>query len=86
MSINYIKCSVCGKIYYNSCVRKCPHGAVNKVYGENVCLYCCRKCKHHIYEFIGEGCELLDKIRVEKQNKKPKSKPINCEQIELETR
>lgn len=41
-------CDKCGRNWYQSLVGTCHHPAVNKVYGENVCLYCCKKCRFHI--------------------------------------
>lgn len=44
-------------------IRKCPDEAVNRILGEYICIYCCRKCKHHTtVHYCGAiGCELLKK-------------------------
>lgn len=53
-SVGY--CFKCGHAYYRSCVRACPHPAVNRVYGSTICIYCCRKCKFHTKTpFCGAG-------------------------------
>lgn len=44
---DFIHCYKCGYDFYPSCVGQCPHPVVNKRYGETICIYCCRKCRHH---------------------------------------
>lgn len=53
-----IRCDVTGKMFAECCVRSCPHPKVIDRYGvggkANVCVYVCRKCKHHIeYKYHG---------------------------------
>ena len=43
-----VACDKCGEERPRCSIAKCPHPAVNRVFGENVCMYCCRKCKFHI--------------------------------------
>lgn len=52
----YKICSKCGNEFHSCAVRKCPHPAVNRVYGENICHSCCLKCKHNKIEDIGQAC------------------------------
>jgi hypothetical protein len=43
---NYLMCDRCCFKYDEISVRKkCPHPAVNRRYGERICMYCCQKCK-----------------------------------------
>ena len=55
-------CYKCRRNYYPSCVRECPHPAVRKVYGETICIYCCRGCKYKVtYEgYGGLGCGYVE--------------------------
>lgn len=46
MEIIDVRCDRCGYIYRKSGLRKCRHEAVIAKYGENICRYCCMKCKH----------------------------------------
>ncbi len=41
-----VRCSKCGVLFDGLLTARCPHPAVQRVYGEYICLYCCRKCKH----------------------------------------
>nr|DAY59803.1 MAG TPA: hypothetical protein [Caudoviricetes sp.] len=43
---NYLMCDRCGFKYDEISVRqKCPHPAVNRKFGEHICVCCCQKCK-----------------------------------------
>ena len=43
-----VRCDKCGWERPPCSVANCKHPAVNRVFGKNICMYCCRKCKHHI--------------------------------------
>lgn len=48
MSSDYvIMCNRCKRLFNSYSVAKCNHEAVNKHYGNRICMYCCMKCKHH---------------------------------------
>ena len=49
------KCSKCGNIFSDGAVQNCPHPAVNKKYGKNICWFCCGKCKYHHREIFVAG-------------------------------
>ena len=38
-------CYKCNHDYKECAVRVCPHPAVQKRYGETICILCCRGCK-----------------------------------------
>lgn len=40
-----ILCDKCHHSYRECSVRKCPHPAVQRHYGENICVSCCKGCK-----------------------------------------
>lgn len=42
-----VTCSRCGRVYYADMVLHCHHPRVTDVYGDNICLYCCKQCRHH---------------------------------------
>lgn len=44
----YIRCAKCLHEYRPAAVRRCPHPTVQKVYGEQICVYCCGGCKYKI--------------------------------------
>ena len=50
---NYLMCDRCGFKYDEISVRKCPHPAVNRKFGEYICVCCCQKCKFS--KFLGGG-------------------------------
>ena len=56
------RCDKCGRICADNIVATCEHPAVNRVFGNHICMYCCRKCKHHYlltvkeYGFCGVQC------------------------------
>ena len=56
----FIMCDRCKRLYRSLAVAQCNHTAVNQHYGNHICMYCCRKCKHHTTTpyFGGVGCEL----------------------------
>lgn len=51
-------CARCGRAFGGLMVGKCPNEAVRRALGENICYYCCKKCKFHIkHPFCGAiGC------------------------------
>lgn len=54
---NYIKCERCKREYDEISLRKnCLHPAVNRIYGNRICIYCCKKCKHSKWEGTGLVC------------------------------
>ncbi len=62
--ISVVKCAKCKHNYGQLQIRKCAHPAVNRQYGEYICVYCCKNCLHSrpygtgwvcIYEKIKEG-------------------------------
>ena len=56
-----IFCARCNRPAFS--LRECPHEGVNKAFGNLICFYCCRQCKHHTtVPFCGAiGCELWKK-------------------------
>lgn len=44
--IDRIKCDKCGYEYHSCSIRECSHPAVNRRYGKNLCVYCCKKCDY----------------------------------------
>ena len=44
-------CDKCKHEYTASSMRKCKHPAVVKRFGENICIYSCRRCKFN--KFLG---------------------------------
>ena len=46
-----LTCGMCGKRYIQSAMRKCKHPAVVRRFGENICIYSCRRCKFN--KFLG---------------------------------
>lgn len=59
----YVKCSKCKRTYNSCSVQKCPHEAVNSKVGQNICMYCCRKCKHNVYDLNGQICQLRQQAK-----------------------
>lgn len=72
-------CDKCHRLYYQSAIRKCPHPAVIKNIGENICISCCASCKHCVKIVGGVQCELF---KPEEPKKRAKPKPM--EQTRLE--
>lgn len=56
----FLTCSKCSRPYEDYSVRHCKHRAVNKAYGEYICVYCCRKCKYNEFEYGGQKCRLKE--------------------------
>jgi len=54
----FAACSKCGKELHRCSVQKCPHKVVNRKFGPNICMYCCRGCDHNIFEGNGQACKL----------------------------
>lgn len=50
-----VRCNKCGRLYADNLMGTCKHPAVNAVFGPNICMYCCRKCKFHIHLTIKEN-------------------------------
>lgn len=40
-------CSRCNKVYNAGMVLHCRHPKVEEIYGDNICMYCCKRCMHH---------------------------------------
>lgn len=55
------ECAHCHQMFNDGAVKKCPHPAVNRIYGDNICYRCCSKCKHVIINCGLYGCDLLTK-------------------------
>lgn len=47
MALKTQKCSRCGYEWRAGMCRACPHPKVQQVYGTQICVYCCKKCKLH---------------------------------------
>ena len=41
-------CNRCKRQHTALAVAHCKHPAVNKHFGEHICMYCCMKCKFHV--------------------------------------
>lgn len=50
-------CSRCQKVWQAGMVLACKHPKVRSVFGENICMYCCKRCKHR------ETFEYMDGVR-----------------------
>lgn len=55
------KCDKCCNYYGELQTRKCPHPAVNRVYGEIICVYCCKSCLHSKAYGTGWVCDYSKK-------------------------
>lgn len=44
----YTRCDRCKREYRTISVSTCPHPKVNQYLGNHICVYCCKRCKHHI--------------------------------------
>ena len=42
------RCNKCGRLCAGNLIGTCKHPAVNSVFGNYICMYCCRGCKFHI--------------------------------------
>lgn len=51
-----MKCNICKKEF--NILRKCPHTAVIKKYGEEVCYSCCTKCSQSEFTNNELRCKL----------------------------
>ena len=49
-----VVCDRCHKERHKPAVASCQHPAVNRVYGKDICMDCCRQCKHHEQLTIAE--------------------------------
>ena len=45
---SFVVCDRCKREFRPGVILNCHHEAVNKHFGEHICMYCCMKCKHHI--------------------------------------
>ena len=54
----YTMCDRCKRLFHSYAVANCKHEAVNKYYGQHICVYCCKKCKHHEKVICGVRCTL----------------------------
>lgn len=63
-----VVCDRCRRAFRDSIVRHCPDKAVNKYLGEHICIYCCKRCKHHTtVPYCGAiGCEYTERSRISK--------------------
>jgi len=41
-----IQCDKCHYEFDFGAVQECHHPAVNRVYGNHICIYCCKGCKY----------------------------------------
>lgn len=64
----YKTCSKCGREFNSGAVQKCVHPKVNEVYGKNICMYCCSKCKFVIPVGSGYTCKLLQEQNNDRKN------------------
>lgn len=48
MALKTRVCSRCGREWREDMLRACPHPKVQEVFGEYICWYCCKHCKHRI--------------------------------------
>ena len=58
---NLTMCDRCKRIFHSYTVAKCKHKTVNEHYGQNICMYCCMRCKHHEKVYCGVRCTLNKK-------------------------
>ena len=49
-------CSKCKREFTYLNTRVCHHPNVNKAYGNIICGYCCKKCKHSERKDTGLAC------------------------------
>lgn len=40
-------CARCRRSFRELQIRRCHNPTVNRVLGEYICFYCCKRCKHH---------------------------------------
>lgn len=52
------KCDRCKRLLRADMFLHCAHPGVQEHFGDTVCLYCCKTCKHHttVPFFDGVGC------------------------------
>lgn len=41
-------CARCGRRFGPLMIRECPNEAVKRILGDEICYYCCKKCKYHV--------------------------------------
>ena len=69
MKEKFRKCDRCGREIRAHAVRRCPHEAVNEVYGKNICYLCCAFCKYSkIVEYGAQICTLEKREQLEIKN------------------
>lgn len=59
----YIKCDKCKQEYTQISVRRCPHSAVNRRFGEHICVCCCQKCKFSERVSGGLACDYKGEVK-----------------------
>ncbi len=69
--MRYVKCAKCGREYHSCAVQKCTQRAVVAQYGTDICMYCCRGCKHNIHQDTFQLCALREKARLKKTEAEP---------------
>ena len=54
-------CARCKRTLRSSVIQRCHDEAVNKYLGEYICIYCCKKCKHHTKHPLCDaiGCKYI---------------------------
>lgn len=65
---NYLMCDKCGFKYDEISVRRCQHPAVNRRFGEHICVCCCQKCKFAEHISGGLTCNYKGEIEDAKSN------------------
>lgn len=55
---NMKTCARCKRIFNPGMVQHCKHPRVQEYFGEDICLYCCKRCRHHttVPYLDGVGC------------------------------
>ena len=50
-------CARCHRAFHTGIMFQCPHPKVQELYGDAICIYCCKRCIHH------ESMPLFDGVR-----------------------
>lgn len=58
---HYKRCDCCKRVFTENQMQRCTDVDTVRKYGENICMYCCRKCEHNISREHSQGCELLQR-------------------------
>ena len=48
-------CARCKRIFNADMVLQCHHPVVQEVFGDDMCLYCCKHCRHHMTDPLIDG-------------------------------